>query len=204
MQQLTKDQIDALQELINIGVGRAASLLNDMVESRILLSIPLVNILNAVDLQQELDKRFHEGSFAAVRLNFTGSFCGTANLIFPTESASTLVAILTGEQPGTPDLDAVKIGTLSEIGNIVINGVMGSISNLMKQHLNYYLPIYLEDSIENLLLAENVDEERIYLLAQARFAIEALEIIGDIILIFEMRSFDVLIEAINQELGVQA
>ncbi|MBR8836213.1 MAG: chemotaxis protein CheC [Stigonema ocellatum SAG 48.90 = DSM 106950] len=203
MQQLTKDQIDALQELINIGVGRAASLLNEMVESRIILSVPFVNVFNAVELKQELAKRFSEGSFAAVRLRFTGSFCGNANLIFPTESAATLVAILTGEQPGTPDLDAVKIGTLNEIGNIVINAVMGSISNLIKQHLNYYVPMYLEDCIENLLFKDNLNVEKIYMLAQASFAIENLEIIGEIILIFEMHSFDALIEAINHELEVE-
>uniref|UniRef100_A0ACD5GZE0 Uncharacterized protein n=1 Tax=Desertifilum tharense IPPAS B-1220 TaxID=1781255 RepID=A0ACD5GZE0_9CYAN len=51
-------------------------------------------------------------------------------MIFPTESASTLVSLLTGEKPGTPDLEAVKIGTLLEVGNIVLNGVVGTVSNL--------------------------------------------------------------------------
>lgn len=202
MQQLTADQIDALQEMVNIGVGRAASALNDMVDSRIILEIPFIKVLNAVDLQQELAKKVNNDCCAAVRLGFTGSFCGTAELVFPTESASTLVAALTGEEPGTADLDAVKIGTLSEIGNIVINGVMGSISNLLHQHMNYAIPVYLEDTIENLLIKDNVIEATI-LLAQARFTIEKLEIIGDIILIFELNSFDTLLEAINQDVEVR-
>ncbi|MGJ5672521.1 MAG: hypothetical protein ACR9NN_02690 [Nostochopsis sp.] len=122
-------------------------------------------------------------------------------MIFPTESASTLVTILTGEEPGSPDLDAVKIGTLSEIGNIVINGVMGSISNMLKQHMNYTLPVYLEDTIDNLLLSTNVSNSKI-ILAQARFTIEQLEIIGDIILVFEVGTFDVLINVIDEEIGV--
>ncbi|MUG95276.1 chemotaxis protein CheC [Scytonema sp. UIC 10036] len=198
---VTADQLDALQELINIGVGRAASLLNEMIDSHICLEIPFVKVLTASQAYQELATRFEHDSLASVRLGFTGSFYGTAGLIFPTESASTLVAVLTNEEPGSADLDAVKIGTLSEIGNIVINGVMGSIGNVLKQHLNYTLPVYLEDTIDNLLLSTNVSNSQI-ILAQARFTIKQLEIIGDIILVFELSTFETLINVINEELGV--
>ncbi|MEH1851034.1 MAG: chemotaxis protein CheX [Nostoc sp.] len=198
---VTAEELDALEELINIGVGRAASLLNEMVDSHIGLKIPLVKVLTTAEAYQELETRFHDDSLASVRLGFTGSFSGAAGLIFPTESASTLVAALTGEEPGSADLDAVKIGTLSEIGNIVINGVMGSLSNVLKQHVNYALPVYLEDTIENLLVATYESDSKI-LLAQARFIIEELEIIGDIILIFHVGTFDALINAINDEIAV--
>lgn len=202
MQRLQETHIDALQELINIGVGRAAAMLNQMVDSRIILEIPVVRVLALSELQQDLKKRFNDGSFSAVRLNFAGSFSGKANLVFPTDSASTLVSLLTGEEPGTPDLDSVKIGTLSEVGNIVINGIMGSISNLLKQHFQYAIPVYLEDSIEHVLSLDDTGASTVFLLAQARFAIEKLEIMGDIVLIFEMDSFEVLIDAINHELEV--
>ncbi|MFN6559233.1 MAG: chemotaxis protein CheX [Nostoc sp. ChiSLP01] len=198
---VTAEELDALQELINIGVGRAASLLNEMVDSHIQLQIPLVKVLTVSDAYQELAPRFHDESLATVRLGFTGSFYGTAGLIFPTDSASTLVSVLTGEEPGSADLDAVKISTLSEIGNIVINGVMGSLTNVLKQHVNYTLPIYLEDTIENLLLSTDENNSKI-LVAQARFAIEQLEILGDILLIFLVGTFDVLINAINEELQI--
>ncbi|AFY41167.1 hypothetical protein [Nostoc sp. PCC 7107] len=198
---VTVDQLDALQELINIGVGRAASLLNEMVDSHISLEIPFVKVLTAIQAYQELATRFHDANLASVKLSFTGSFYGTAGLIFPTESASTLVAVLTGEEANSADLDEVKIGTLSEIGNIVINGVMGSISNVLKQRMNYTIPIYLEDKIDNLLLFDNDNDQTKILLAQARFAIEQLELIGDIILIFEVGTFDALIKAINEEMS---
>lgn len=198
--QISSAHIDALQELINIGIGRAANMLNQMVQSQIILGIPVIRVLSLKDLQKELKLRFNENAFASVRLSFTGSFSGKANLIFPTESASTLVSILTGEELGSPDLDSVRIGTLSEVGNIVINGIMGSISNILNQHLHYGLPLYLEDSIEHILSLNNTSDKTVFLLAQARFDIEMLEIMGDIVLIFEMDAFDALIEIINQEL----
>jgi chemotaxis protein CheC len=202
MQQLTEEQIDALRELINIGIGRAAGILNEMLDSRILLQVPSVKVFNLSQLQQELSEKFADAQLAAVRLSFTGSFSGTAELVFPTESASALVALLTGEEVGTPDLDSVKIGTLTEIGNITINGVIGSISNVLEQQMRYALPIYAEDSIEKLLQLDNYSDRTVFLLAQARFTIEQLELIGDIILIFETSSFDVLVEAIDRLLGV--
>lgn len=198
--QISSAHIDALQELINIGIGRAANMLNQMVQSQIILGIPVIRVLSLKNLQKELKLRFNEKTFASVRLSFTGSFSGKANLIFPAESASTLVSILTGEELGSPDLDSVRIGTLSEVGNIVINGIMGSISNILNQHLHYGLPLYSEDSIEHILSLNNSSEQTVFLLAQARFDIEMLEIMGDIVLIFEMDAFDALIEIINQEL----
>ena len=203
MQSLSADQLDALQEFINIGVGRAASILNDMLDCHILLRTPLIEIFDTVQLQQKLEKRFNGGRFSTVRLAFSGQFSGTTELLFPTESASTLVAALTGEDPDSVDLDAVKIGTLSEIGNIVINGVMGSISNLLGQHLHYAIPMYLEDTIDNLLLTNQKSiDKAVFLLAQTRFEIEQLEVTGDIILILEVSSFGALIAAIDHELSV--
>jgi chemotaxis protein CheC len=105
------------------------------------------------------------------------------------------VSVLTGEDIGSPDLDDLKIGTLSEIGNILINGVMGSIGNVLQQHINYAIPVYLEDTIDNLLPDGKSDAT--ILLAQASFTIEQLQIIGDIILIFEVQTFDSLLNAID-------
>jgi chemotaxis protein CheC len=200
--QLTEDQIDALKELVNIGVGRAASVLNEMVDAYIKLQIPYIKVLTPAELQQELGQRFSRDILSAVQLSFSGSFRGIAELVFPRESASALVAILTGEDMGSPDLDAVKIGTLSEIGNIVINGVMGTISNVLKQHMNYGLPQYTEDRIDN-LVSGDIQSDNAILLAQTRFSIEELDIIGDIILIFEVKSFDALLAAISREVELQ-
>ena len=200
--QLTEDQIDALKELVNIGVGRAASVLNEIVNAYIKLQIPFIKVLTPQELQQELKQRFDDDILSAVQLRFSGSFRGIAELVFPKESAKVLVAIVTGENSGDQDLDAVKIGTLSEVGNIIINGVIGSISNVLRQQMNYGVPQYIEDKIENLLSGDIQSDDAI-LLAQTQFTIEELRIIGNIILIFEVKSFDALLAAISQEVEIQ-
>ncbi|MBW4680168.1 MAG: chemotaxis protein CheC [Microcoleus vaginatus WJT46-NPBG5] len=200
---LTANQIDALQELVNIGVGQAAGVLNEMIDSHIRLQIPFVKILSPVELQQQLEGRVNGQRISAVGLGFTGSFTGLAQLVFPADSADLLAAMLTGEELGTPDLDLVKIGTLSEVGNIVINGVMGSISNVLDQRLDYSLPTYTEGTVELLLASGSLASKAVVLLAQTRFIIERLHIEGDVILIFNVASFDALLAAIDRVVGEQ-
>jgi chemotaxis protein CheC len=193
---LTPDQIDAIQEIVNIGVGRAASVLNEMLEAPISLQVPYIKIGSSLDFQSEMKTRLGGERVAAVRQDFSGSFAGLAELVFPTDSASILAAVLTGEELGTPDLDAVRIGTLSEIGNILINSVIGSISNVLNQRLDYAIPSYIEDTVENLINVGDNQQDNTILLAQTQFFIEKLQIRGDIILVFEVGSFDVLLDAI--------
>ncbi|MEG4046276.1 MULTISPECIES: chemotaxis protein CheC [unclassified Microcoleus] len=198
---LSTRQLDALQELVNIGIGQAAGVLNDMIDSPIRLQIPYLQILTPIDVEEELEQHLNGEQIAAVQLKFTGSFGGIAQLVFPTNSAALLVTMLTGEEVGTHDLDSVKIGTLSEVGNIVINGVMGAISNVLQQRLNYSIPTYSEGTIASLLVSGGLATDTVVLLAQTSFMIERLHIEGDIILIFNVNSFDTLLTAINQLAG---
>ncbi len=194
--ELTADELDALKELINIGVGNAAGMLNEMIQFPIKLEIPDVELLSSTELQIELKKRFGIELFSVVQLGFSGSFSGSAQLLFPTESAVNLVSVLTGEDKASLDLDSLKISTLSEVGNMVINGVMGSISNVLDQPLDYAIPYYVEEDIQELLLKEQSLDYGTVLLAPAHFSIEELEIQGDIMLFFDVGSFKLLLNAI--------
>jgi len=193
---LTPDQIEGLRELVNIGVGKAAAMLNEMVQTRIYLQVPYIKVLFARDAKKELS-RFGNDQLAATKISFNGAFSGTAILVFPSESASNLVAVITEEEPGTPDLDSIKAVTLNEVGNVVINGVMGSIGNMLKERVRYSFPIYMDDTIKGLLNPSESDPYSTVLLANTRFTIKEHKVEGDIILLFEVGSFDVLISAID-------
>ncbi len=193
-------QIDALTEIINIGVGKAAGVLNEMVESPINLNVPYIKILSREDMKTEV-KRFGIENLSAVKMNFKGSLDGTSALVFPTKSASDLVSMLVGEEIESDDLDTVRSGTLAEIGNIVLNGVVGSIGNLLQRQLDYSVPNYVEASMDRLVFSSQSDANFALLLANTRFNIEKLNISGDIFLVFELASFDILMGAIDELMG---
>ncbi len=194
---LTPRHLDALSELMNIGVGRAAGMLNEMLGAPIELVVPTVKVLMISELATELTQTADD-TYAFVRLPFQGPIQGTAALVFPPDSAALLVAALTGEEPGTPDLDSVRAGTLSEVGNIVINGVMGSFGNLLRLSLTYELPTYFEGLPEHLMERQLVEPDPTMILAHTSFAVRDLEIQGTILLVFEVRSFDSLLEAVDR------
>ncbi len=75
---------------------------------------------------------------------------------------------------------------LTEIGNVVLNTVMGTMSNAMTKNLEYSVPKYLEDTLDHLLENMISSSAQTILLAQAHFMTEETEIKGDIILFFQV------------------
>lgn len=197
---LTSEQIDALQEIINIGVGQAAGVLNEMLSSHITLQIPFIKTFSPDLVKQELELKLGKGKFSAVELEFFGSISGNAELVFPTDSAAELVSIVTDEEMeiSESELDELKVGALTEIGNIVISGIMGAISNLLSQDLEYFLPSYMEGNIDNLIDNQHLEKHSTLVLAQTRFFIEETKIQGDIILIFHLGSFHTILQALQE------
>ncbi len=113
-------------------------------------------------------------------------------MVLAPASAVNLVATLTGEQPGTPDLDSVMGGTLSEVGNIVINGVMGTIVNVLKQQLSFSLPDFAEDTVDSLFVSRHSNSDTTILLAYTSLLVEQLNIEGNFVVLFESDTFEVL------------
>ncbi len=185
---------DALKEVINIGIGRAADMLNQMVQSHIQLQVPNIEIIRSQELKNFIATQDKKRN-ATVQLHFKGTFSGMAALIFPTVSAAKLLDVITGEDFENSDLDSVKIGTLTEVGNIVINGVVGSISNMLKKNLVYSIPSYFEDTLESLIEMCNSSAKSDIVLVQTRFSIEQLQIVADLLLLFEIGTLNKLVNS---------
>ncbi len=193
----TMKQLEALRELINIGVGKGASILNTMLNSHIKLQVPSLKLISVSDLNKEFEK-LGAGKLSAIALKFDGPFSGSADLLFPSETALALVNALVGDSPEEMDFDSIRVGTLCEVGNVVLNGVMGSISNLFKTYFEYSVPEYIEETAGNIFSMNLSSEGMTILLAKTRFVIEELDIDGDIILFFEVGAFDKLIHMIEE------
>ncbi|MBI5815003.1 MAG: chemotaxis protein CheX [Nitrospinae bacterium] len=195
MTDISPRHIDALTEIINIGVGRAASIINEMVGHHVSLRVPFVKLVRPEDLAREIG---YEGNseFSSVQMPFEGALHGVASLIFPPESASKLVAVLTGEESDSLDLDSIKVETLNEVGNIVLNSVIGSIGNLLEQRFEYSIPSYMEGVFNEIFLSAGASNP-IIMIAKADFLIMEHNIRGDIMIIFEVNSFDSVLLAIE-------
>lgn len=196
---LNNEQLDLFTELINIGVGKAAKLLNELISSPIKLSIPKIIVERPIDLVKKL-KPGKSTTYYAVKLQFEGSFNGIAEIVFPSESGNNLVSILTGEEPYSDELDGLRVGTLNEVANMLLNGVMGTISNIIKEDFNYSIPVYSEDIFENLFI-DPTSEDKIVLFGETHFVVESADIEGDIIVLLELFYFESLKSELNRLLS---
>ncbi|MEI6841154.1 MAG: chemotaxis protein CheX [Methanomicrobiales archaeon] len=199
MNEIDDQTIDAIREIVNIGIGRAAGQLQQMTGSHIHLQIPSIKIVPFDKITEAGNTIISGDTLSAVLLDFKGTFSGMSAMVFPPDSAAALVMLLTGEQEKSPELDAMRIEALKEVGNIIINAVMGSIANILSEHLTYSIPAYYEGPMVNLAgLKRNGLDDECVLLARTNFLIEDLNIEGDILLILEIGSLDALIESINK------
>ena len=118
---LTELELDALTELVNLGVSRAAHSLAQMVHEEILLSVPKVALVSRDEAIRALGER-EKKSLVAVHQAFEGDIALTG-------SAYTYTA-------GTPviPLDSAHNGTVSVSGGDLVNAVTetATISNLNK------------------------------------------------------------------------
>ncbi len=78
----TDEQLDTLREIVNIGIGKAASILNGMLESHIELEVPSIIMFDPENPGEELTD-LSSNNIASVQLSFHGPFSGSSALVFP-------------------------------------------------------------------------------------------------------------------------
>ena len=199
---LNPAEMDALVEMINIGVGRAASVLNQMVRSTVRLSVPSVKVLDRESALVQFNNML-QGRVAAVSLMFSGSLQGSCSVFFPPQSAAKLANVLTGSDPEDLELDSIKIGTLTEVGNLLLNGIVGSISNMIGGGIKFRVPAFAEGPVRDLFLKDLDETQRIHVLAETSFALENLCTQCETLLVLGMKSFNDLLDAVNHMMRQQ-
>ena len=151
---------DALGELSNIAMARAANSLRQMVKYQVILSVPSVEIVSKEAATGLLGKS-NNPKLVAIRQDFTGAFSGRALLIFPEASSLELVRVIVGRQLSLEDIVNLEDEALAETGNIILNSWIATIANLLKSGLKMSLPtvvrgdsrqMFRSDENQNLVL----------------------------------------------------
>ena len=193
--QIDENKVEIFKELINIGVGKASATLNQLLAAHVHLKVPSISIMSHNEYL-ELGKD-NDGLYSAVEMKFSGPFTGATNLLFSQESASKLISALIGEEIITSEMDELKSGTLSEVGNILLNSVMGSISNIINDHFDFSVVEYLEGSFAE-LANKSFLELIVLIVAETNFEVPPLNIKGQINIIMSLESFDSLEKAVEK------
>lgn len=130
---------DALGEIFNIGVGLAADVLSQMVNESVRLSVPLVEMVSREQANSYYAQRIHR-PLCAIRQTYVGEVTTEAVLMFPEENSLELVRAMVGNEVPVEELSDMERDAMAEIGNIILNAVISSLSTTLGLAFDGSLP----------------------------------------------------------------
>jgi chemotaxis protein CheC len=138
---ITGAQLDALTEIFNIGAGRAASSLSDIVGDEVLLSVPRVEFYRAHEVNAKV-LSLSSARLGSVKQKFRGPFNLTASLLFTEERALEIVQEMLGSQVQKEDLVEYEQEAMCEVGNIILNACLSAMADMLGISFESTLPEY--------------------------------------------------------------
>ena len=184
-------EVDALTELVNLGVSRAAVSLRELVGEQVFLSVPSLSVLSKREAAESI-RGPHGRKLIAVRQAFDGEFSGRALLIFPEVNSLELVRAVAGEHLSLEDIAELEDEALAEIGNIILNSCMGTISNLLQRNLTMSLPEILRGQGHDFFDLSRPAVEDVVLFIRINFSLLGREISGYVALVMDLPSLAAL------------
>jgi chemotaxis protein CheC len=189
-------ELDALTELVNVGVSRAAAALRKMVGRQVLLSVPSVEVVDYRKALALLGERETE-ELLAVRQDFDGPFKGRALLIFPRPNGVQLAREVLG---GAHEDDAeLEQEALAETGNIILNNCLGTMANILRHQIRLTLPEVLHGNAATLFqVGTGSPGDGLVLFLYINFSVQDRDIRGYIALLMGLQSMGAMKKLVGQ------
>lgn len=195
---------DILKELFNISVGRSASVLSEIINKKILLNVPSLKIVDLNEKTISIDNylpQVMQGTIMVSSIAFKDELRGKASLIFPADKMRTFINLCMNEIDDNHSNDMnftdIDFDVLKEIGNIILNSVIGEIGNYLKIKLSYTLPevrVFNKEDFENNI---NSKEYTHILMLYITFKIDDSEVSGAIIINLTLSSLSELLNKVE-------
>ena len=190
--------IDALTELFNIGLHRAASSLSDLTGQRIIVDLPQLWVCPIEETHARLIELL-QGDLATVHQIFRGTVTGDAVLVLQYESAARLATLMTdGEVAIGGRLDQSAREVLAEIGNVILSSCLSSFGDMLRVSVSFSVPRIHVESLEGMLRSLQVDNEDLHfaLLAATQFRLSEEEVGGYLIIAVGVSSLTIIADAL--------
>lgn len=196
---INQDQQDTIVELMNIGVGRAASALSKLVHDEVLLSVPKVDFVDIKTAEQYFSELLPT-ALAGVTQAFDGFISGKAALIFPEERSLELVRLIVGNELSASEISELEQDTLAELGNILLNSCLATLANILHREIQTSLPEAYTGNCHNILKRLCDRDDSLIMLVQVDFSLSQRELQGYLAFIIDLHSASGFHEALNEYL----
>lgn len=130
---MSSARFDALREVANIGAGHAATALSTLTSTRIMISVPMVNVVPPGEFVPEIAPAVE---VVAVQMAMTGDISGRTVFLLPVAAGLRLAERMLRRQRGSsPKLGDLEESALMEAGNILAGAYLTALSEFLKMRL---------------------------------------------------------------------
>lgn len=203
MKQLDALQKDAIAEIFNISMGRAADSLSRMVREPVGLSIPEIVLSHRSEAAGQFSRETDQIVCAVIQ-RFEGPFSADAVLMFPEKKSLELVRLFIGEDMPLDAMTNMEQEAMSEIGNIILNSCVGAMANLFHAEFRGGLPRVQIGSFTEILESSPTEQRQVFdandlvLTLFIEFIIEQRAIDGYVAFMLDLPSAEELEARVNQ------
>lgn len=185
-------EFDVLTEIGNIGAGNATTALSKLINARIDMHVPKVDLLGFSELAEIVGGA--ETLVAGILLSLEGDVDGMMLFVLESSAAHLLVDQLMGCQSTGADggFSEMEQSALMEIGNIIAGAYLSSISTLTNMLITSSVPYLAVDMAGAILSVPAIEFGKLgdkALLIESQFKDLDVDISGYFILIPTMESY---------------
>ncbi|MDP4093822.1 MAG: chemotaxis protein CheC [Bacillota bacterium] len=195
-------QMDVLREIGNIGAGNAATALAKMMNKRIDMDVPKINVLEFKNVSDILGGA--ETLVVGILLKVTGDLTGNIMFMLDIESARLLVSILMGEEASkytdACEFNEIEQSALKEIGNILAGSYLSALSSLTNLLIMPSIPDLAVDMAGAILSVPAIEFGKVgdtVLYIETEFAYGPSVVVGDFFLVPDIDSYETLLKALG-------
>ena len=126
----------------------------------------------------------------AVSQNFEGAFNGRALLIFPQANSMALVRAVAGQSLDDDEASELENEALAETGNVVLNGCLATMANMLRLPLTMSLPLVIRGPGHALFETTEMEDgsEGVVMFIYINFSVMDRDIRGYIAMLMDMPS----------------
>ncbi len=193
---LSAEMRDALTEVFNVGIGKAACSLSMLVEEEVLLSVPAFEVMTRGEVIGLLERTI-SGTIAGVRESFEGGIRGEAVLLFPERKSLELVRSMLKDSDPIETVTQIDQDSLIEVGNILLNACLGSIVNMLSVDLTTRLPAFIHGDVVR-IFEHHIDAAAgSFMLFRVDFRLARRDVEGYVLIVLDIQSAGIVREAME-------
>lgn len=199
LNQIDNMQYDVLREIGNIGAGNATTALSQMINSKIDMKVPKVDLLEFKELSEIVGGA--EKLVVGILFTLEGQIDGMMMFMLNMDASRNLVRLLVG---GSEDPEAefteMELSALNEIGNIIAGAYLSSLSSLTNILITSSVPYMAIDMAGAILSVPAIEFGKIgdkALLIETEFGDDDKSVNGYFILIPTLESYSVILSSLG-------